>query len=210
MIRYFEAIPFNPHIHKNQKDSLELFGHNNAKWFDKFGNDYFTREIFDAFYPGYGASWPSYYGAMRYATHPDVNLLSTRREEAVKKHRPETAKKKTNTVQGSLLTSMDSFVEATSPIKESPDAVSGVLAHGQVDKEHWLSAGLADQLNILVTGRDIYQPIRLDKGRNIVRFKGPDDLLVRGYLWEENRKQLAYKPFVVVQPTGRGCGWLYQ
>lgn len=84
------------------------------------------------------------------------------------------------------------------------------LARGQVDKEHWLSAGLADQLNILVTGRDIYQPIRLDKGRNIVRFKGPDDFLVRGYLWEENRKQLAYKPFVVVQPTGRGCGWLYQ
>lgn len=142
--------------------------------------------------------------AMRYATHPDVDLLSTRREDAVKKHRPETAKKKTNTVQGSLLTSMESFVEATSPIKESPDAVSGVLARGQVDKEHWLSAGLADQLNILVTGRDIYQPIRLDKGRNIVRFKGPDDLLISGYLWEENRKQLAYKPFVVVQPSGRG------
>ena len=25
-----------------------------------------------------------------------------------------------------------------------------------------------------------------------------------GYLWEENRKQLAYKPFAVVQPMGRG------
>ena len=32
----------------------------------------------------------------------------------------------------------------------------------------------------------------------------PDDVLASGYLWEENRKQLAYKPFAVVQPSGKG------
>ncbi len=59
-----EAIPFNPHLASDQRASLTLFGRNNARWFDSFGIDYFTREIFDAFYPGYGASWPSYFGSI--------------------------------------------------------------------------------------------------------------------------------------------------
>jgi hypothetical protein len=59
-----EADPYNPHLTATQRQSLNLFGKNNAKWFDKFGFDYFTREQYDAFYPGYGASWPLYYGAL--------------------------------------------------------------------------------------------------------------------------------------------------
>ncbi|MEO1204122.1 MAG: M14 family zinc carboxypeptidase, partial [Pseudomonadota bacterium] len=57
-----EALPYNPHLAEDQRANLELFGRNNARWFDEFGIDYFTREVFDAFYPGYGASWPSYFG----------------------------------------------------------------------------------------------------------------------------------------------------
>lgn len=59
-----EAVPYNPHLAKDQRDSLTHFGQNNAHWFDEFGIDYFTREVYDAFYPGYGASWPSYYGGI--------------------------------------------------------------------------------------------------------------------------------------------------
>jgi Zinc carboxypeptidase len=59
-----EADPYNPHLTPNQRASLTLFGKNNSKWFDKNGFDYFTREEYDAFYPGYGASWPFYYGAL--------------------------------------------------------------------------------------------------------------------------------------------------
>lgn len=59
-----EAVPFNPHLAADQRASLELFGRTNARWFDRFGIDYFTREVYDAFYPGYGASWPSYYGSV--------------------------------------------------------------------------------------------------------------------------------------------------
>jgi len=59
-----EAVPFNPHLAADQRSSLTLFGKNNARWFDTFGIDYFTREVFDAFYPGYGASWPSYFGSI--------------------------------------------------------------------------------------------------------------------------------------------------
>ncbi|MGA9574203.1 MAG: M14 family zinc carboxypeptidase, partial [Lysobacterales bacterium] len=59
-----EAVPYNPHLAADQRASLALFGKNNARWFDTFGLDYYTREVFDAFYPGYGASWPSYFGSI--------------------------------------------------------------------------------------------------------------------------------------------------
>ena len=40
----------------------------------------------------------------------------------------------------------------------------------QVDRDHWLAAGLAQSLNFIVTGGDIYQPLRLGDGVNVVRF----------------------------------------
>lgn len=59
-----EADPYNPYITDMQKQSLEIIGKNNAKWFDKNDWRYFTREIYDAFFPGYGAGWPVFYGAL--------------------------------------------------------------------------------------------------------------------------------------------------
>ena len=80
-----EAVPYNPHLTKDQKSSLEWFGKNNAKWFDLNGFSYFTREVYDAFYPGYGASWPAYYGAiaMTYEQASSRGLLMRRSDETV-------------------------------------------------------------------------------------------------------------------------------
>lgn len=80
-----EAVPYNPHLTANQRTSLDWFGKNNAKWFDTYGFAYFTREIFDAFYPGYGASWPAYYGsiAMTYEQASARGLLMRRSDETV-------------------------------------------------------------------------------------------------------------------------------
>ncbi len=58
------ADPKNPHLTPSQVDWLTRFGQNNAKWFDRFRFDYFTREIFDSFYPGYGEGWPLFQGAL--------------------------------------------------------------------------------------------------------------------------------------------------
>ncbi|MCC3860421.1 M14 family zinc carboxypeptidase [Pseudemcibacter aquimaris] len=57
------APPNNPNIATNQWAALEMIGRNNARHFDSHGFPYYTREVFDAFYPGYGASWPAYLGA---------------------------------------------------------------------------------------------------------------------------------------------------
>lgn len=59
-----EARPYNPLITEQQRETLNWIGKNNATWFDDKGFHYFTREIFDAFYPGYGASWPLYHGSV--------------------------------------------------------------------------------------------------------------------------------------------------
>jgi hypothetical protein len=84
-----EADPYNPHLTKTQRQSLTLFGKNNAKWFDKYGFDYFTREEYDAFYPGYGASWPLYYGAlaMTYEQASVRGLVMRRSDESLLTYR---------------------------------------------------------------------------------------------------------------------------
>ena len=82
--------------------------------------------------------------------------------------------------------------------------MSGVLANIEVDQEHWLTAGVHRSVVSLVAGRDIFAPIKLDAGKNVAWFKGADELLASGYLYDENRQQLAYKPFLIHQPMGRG------
>jgi hypothetical protein len=59
-----EAVPYNPDITQSQRDFLHVIGRNNARWFDRFGFAYFTREVYDAFYPGYGAAWPLFHGSI--------------------------------------------------------------------------------------------------------------------------------------------------
>ncbi len=58
------AVPGNTYVTETQNEWYMRFGRNNAERFDQRGFQYFTREIFDAFYPGYGASWPTTHGSL--------------------------------------------------------------------------------------------------------------------------------------------------
>ncbi len=58
------ADPLNPNVSPRQVEWLQRFGRNNAAWFDRLRFDYFTREVFDSFYPGYGEGWPMFHGAV--------------------------------------------------------------------------------------------------------------------------------------------------
>jgi hypothetical protein len=57
------AQPINPYQTPAQMRFREAIGRTNATWFDRFGIDYFTRDTYDLFYPGYGDTWPSYFGS---------------------------------------------------------------------------------------------------------------------------------------------------
>lgn len=59
-----QADPINPNQTEDIGRWIETLGRNNARWFDRMGFAYFTGEVYDAFYPGYGVSWPMYQGAV--------------------------------------------------------------------------------------------------------------------------------------------------
>jgi hypothetical protein len=58
------AEPFHEVITKWQRDFQLTIGKNHAKYFDANGWLYFTKEIFDLFYPAYGDTYPTYNGAI--------------------------------------------------------------------------------------------------------------------------------------------------
>ena len=58
------AEPFHEVITKWQRDFQTTIGKSHAKYFDKEGWLYFTKERFDLFYPSYGDTYPTYKGAI--------------------------------------------------------------------------------------------------------------------------------------------------
>ncbi len=79
------ADPLNPEITAPQNEWLQRIGRNNARWFDRFRFDYFTREVFDSFYPGYGESWPLFHGSigMTYEQASAGSLVVRRNDETL-------------------------------------------------------------------------------------------------------------------------------
>ena len=58
------AQPFHEVITQWQRDFQLMLGRNHAKYFDANGWLYFTKEVFDLFYPSYGDTYPTYNGAI--------------------------------------------------------------------------------------------------------------------------------------------------
>ena len=155
--------------------------------------------------------------ATSFLAHPDVNLLSIRRERLAKGLRTEASDQATskNTadpsadekaslfVAGTVLDA-ESFKARTAAQTPNPKVVSGAIARAVVESDHWLSVGLKQELHPLVTGSAIYTPLREDQGANVVRFAAADKLLASGFMWDWNQQQLAFKPYVVAEPRGSG------
>ncbi|MCO6510886.1 MAG: hypothetical protein J5I65_08840 [Aridibacter famidurans] len=149
-------------------------------------------------------------GAVSFLADPKTGMLAVSRENAVrtdKDGKPVAEGKPSEPsarVPGKLITSEEQFKDLIEADVSSPDAVAGVLVTAKTDPDHWVTAGVQDTVNAIFRGNTIFTPIEMDSGTNAAYFTGPDDLLASGYMWEETRKQLAFKPFVVVQPSGRG------
>ena len=58
------AQPYHEVITPWQRDFQMTIGKNHANYFDKSGWLYFTKEIFDLYYPSYGDTYPTYTGAI--------------------------------------------------------------------------------------------------------------------------------------------------
>lgn len=79
------AVPVNPNLTDGQRHWIDIIGKNDARWFDDMGFDYFTGEVFDEFYPGYGSTWPLFQGAigMTYEQASSRGLLYDRDDETL-------------------------------------------------------------------------------------------------------------------------------
>lgn len=58
------AEPLHEVVTPWQRDFQLIIGKNNAKYFDEKGWLYFTKEVFDLYYPSYGDTYPTYNGAI--------------------------------------------------------------------------------------------------------------------------------------------------
>jgi len=105
---------------------------------------------------------------------------------------------------GTLIASDADYEKAIRATNELPDSAPGAIVRARIRPDFWLTNGVAESVNAMVEGRAIYTPVKADKGVNAVYFDAPDKLLASGYLWSENRKQMAYKPLVVTSTSGRG------
>lgn len=140
--------------------------------------------------------------ASRLLTDPDAKLLDSRRESAVAADGADKTSDKD--AAGTEIATDAEYLALIGHHGGAPDAVAGVLARAVVDNDHWLGAGVASELSVMVRGSDVYAPLTRDQGTNVVRLAGPDSVLASGQLWAENRRQLAYKPVAMVSGVGRG------
>jgi hypothetical protein len=155
--------------------------------------------------------------AARWLTTDDVGLLATSTElrggcpeetpSEVEEEDDDSEGEDEDTTRGTCAVKTDEpydLESAIRPERERPGAVPGALLRVQLDPEHWLSAGSDGEIQVIVDGRRVFSPLKLDKGRNVGVFASKEDVVASGLVWDEAREQLARKAFLMHQPLGRG------
>jgi hypothetical protein len=145
--------------------------------------------------------------AVAFLTRPENDLSALRRETAWLDPdlaaSPEAGPGEDASIPGERIASENDLRARTADRNASPDSLPGALAWTDAASSHWLSAGY-DRTAVLVSGSDIYAPLNEADGATVIRFASPETLLAGGHLWEENRLQLAYKPYLTVERQGAG------
>lgn len=134
-------------------------------------------------------------------------LLSTQREfaaldEDAEGGAPEAGEGEAR-APGTILATEAEYEAQIANQQAAPEDIPGVLLRAVANPDHWLASGY-DEANVLVTGADIYRPLNTSDGVNVFRFASADEMLVSGYLWDENQAQLAFKPYLMAERQGRG------
>jgi len=144
-------------------------------------------------------------GSVNMIAGESYGLLSTKREYAAIDEDADSAAEdgEGDRAPGTILESEADYETQIANGRSAPEDVPGVIVRAIANTDHWLASGY-DGANVLVTGGDIFRPLNEADGVNVFRFAGADELLLSGYLWEENQAQLAFKPYVMAQAQGDG------
>ena len=143
--------------------------------------------------------------ASQFLTGDDMKLLSTEEEDAAKEPQAEPPGKPTEGKKApKLIADEHDFEAAIQPAFEMPGSLHGALAKIRIRTDEWVAAGVPETVYALVSGQSIFEPVKADRGTNVAVFAGAGEVLASGYMWDEYRRQLAFKPFLIVEPRGRG------
>ncbi|MEM9312962.1 MAG: M14 family metallopeptidase, partial [Pseudomonadota bacterium] len=105
--------------------------------------------------------------------------------------------------KGSAIADEDDYRAVIQDERARPDVLPGALLNVVADTNSFLSAGYDEGGVVNATGSAVYTPLSRANGLNAIRFASADDLIASGYVWGENQQQLAYKPYLMAQRTGR-------
>ncbi len=158
----------------------------------------------------HGGTLITFAEATRWLTNEKVELLATSRElkggkpEKQPDEKPEEEKPEESKTEAQKPAEPFDPKTAILPEEELPPSTPGALMRVSLDTEFWLAFGYDDDANVLVASRNIFTPLKLDKGRNIAAYMDEDKVLLSGFTWEESRKQIANKAYLMYQPHGRG------
>ena len=139
--------------------------------------------------------------ASRWASRDKVGLLSTdtelkdgRSDESADAKKPDAAGDQKGF----------DYNRAITPERARPDPIAGAILQGRLDTEHWLTAGLDADFQVMVDGQRVFTPLKLDKGVNVGVYANVDRLAVSGIVWKENKDSYAQKAFLIDEPLGAG------
>lgn len=96
------------------------------------------------------------------------------------------------------------YDDAIKPERGSPDGTAGAILRVKLDKEHWLSAGLDDEIQVVMEGSRIFMPVKLDAGTNVGVYAPKDRVVAAGFMWDEPRDLVQQKAYLMHVPVGRG------
>ncbi|MBL8728119.1 MAG: peptidase M14 [Planctomycetes bacterium] len=96
------------------------------------------------------------------------------------------------------------YDQAIRPDKESPPSTPGAILQVTIDPDHWLGFGYHGTASVVHDGSNILTPVKLDRGTNVAIYAPAEHLVQAGFVWDESRRQLPQKAFLVHQPFGRG------
>ncbi len=134
----------------------------------------------------------------------DNPMLAVKREAALGREPEAKDGDKGPLAEAKEIASDKDYREAIKDQTALPDTLPGALLNVVGEPDNFLSAGYDDGAVVLATGTQIFTPLDRAKGINVLRFAAPANLIASGYVWDENKRQLAYKPYLMAQPQGRG------
>ncbi|MFU7529249.1 M14 family zinc carboxypeptidase [Qipengyuania sp. ASV99] len=143
-------------------------------------------------------------GSLTTFAEGDNPLISVQREAALGREPESEDEGQTALREATEITSEEAYRAAIADQAALPDTLPGALLNTVADREHFLSAGYDGGAVVLASGSQIFTPLSRADGANVLRFEVAERLIASGYVWDENRRQLAFKPYLMAQPSGRG------